>query len=192
VRRERTAKKFCPTSQQKRDALQHVFYEIDQLLNALGLLVKGIVKTNEPALSNILGNALLESWLLHARILLDFFERSKRSTGRRNREQVELDDVLVIDYGFEPCEVEIDPYYRRRLNKDLAHLTYSRGKRELEEKRWPANQIVPPILIRSSEFIRHLLSDYYQENSAEIQPTKQEWESLLKAIENCLAELRMR
>ena len=97
-----------------------------------------------------------------------------------------MDDVLAIDYGFAARKVEIGSRYRERLNKDLAHLTYSRGERELEEKYWPINQIVPPILIRSREFIKHLLSDYLLANSAEAIPY---WEHLLKKISRWCQEL---
>jgi hypothetical protein len=41
-------------------------------------------------------NAYIESRLIHARALIDFFEKPKRSTWRGQ----ENDDVISTDYGF--------------------------------------------------------------------------------------------
>jgi len=86
--------------------------------------------------------------LIHARILLTFFE----STDRR------LDDVLCSDFGFPSSQVSISVQHRNRFNKDMVHLTYSRLRHTTETKPWPVGAILPPLLDRSVGFIKHILS----------------------------------
>ena len=123
--------KFTPSPAQLKGALEHVYYEITQLTETL-------IGTNNVAVNN----ALVESRLIHVRALLDFFQRSARSVMKGK----ELDDVLSLDYGFAPQTVDIPSPYQERLNKDLAHLTYSRSERLPAEKIWPHDQVVLPIL----------------------------------------------
>ena len=84
---------------------------------------------------------LVEARLIHIRALLDFFQQEKR----RVRKKSELDDVLSSDYGFAQCIVGIDKPYKERLNKDLAHLTYSRASRLPSDKPWPRDKVILPI-----------------------------------------------
>ena len=138
---------FSPTPHQKQTILEAFFYEVEQLLDASS------TKTHNTCLNN----ALLESTLVHARILLDFYERPTRTIRHEGKQQIEMDDVLAVDYGFPARQVEIPPVERERLNKDLAHLTYSRADRRPEDKGWDYRKVVYPILTRSKEFIEHLL-----------------------------------
>ena len=135
--------KFCPTEEQRRRAIFDLFYEIEQLIDASSFSVE----------NRVVQNAILDSVLTHTRNLLDFYSRKKRT----NRNGVEQDDVLVSDYGFPNRTVNIPSDVRKRLNKDLAHLTYDRSKRlTLEEKRWSYPPIVVPIMERSREFVIHV------------------------------------
>jgi hypothetical protein len=148
---------FHLTSEQKQAVLEAVFYEVEQLLAA------SLIKTNDIYINN----ALLESTLVHARILLDFFEKSRRATYREGNRRTELDDVLAVDYGFVAQEVQIPPNDRERLNKDLAHLTYSRATRKPKDRWWDYTQVVYPILTRSREFVEHLLSNWLLADNVE-------------------------
>lgn len=75
-------------------------------------------------------NLFLEAFLLHARVLKDFFIRDPRQ-----------DDVAAIHFfddtaGWQKIKNTLCPYLRqhqRRLNKYLAHLTYDRLR---EDKVW--------------------------------------------------------
>lgn len=156
--------KFTPSTEQLTGALEHIYYEIAQLTETL-------IETDNGALNN----ALVESRLIHVRALLDFFQKSKRSLMGRN----ELDDILSLDYGFRPQPVNIPPTYQERLNKDLAHLTYSRSQRLPKDKPWPHDQVVLPILECSKLFSEHLISSYLPTNCPE---KLREWQALVDRI----------
>jgi hypothetical protein len=138
-----TVFRYTPSEIEKDRALGDVFYEIQQLWISTHLT------TDNP----LVNNAFLESSLVHVRVLLDFFERSKRSTWRDGKEYHENDDVLSVDYEFEARPINITEIYRQRLNKDLVHLAYSRGSRLPESRGWPREEVVIPIIERSIEFI---------------------------------------
>jgi hypothetical protein len=122
---------FHPTVEQRRRAIYDLFYEIEHLIDVSTLSTKNR--------SLVMQIAILVSVLIHSRNLLDFYERENRIT----RRGVELDDMLASDYGFPHQAVNVPSDLRKRLNKDLAHLTYDRSKRRtLEEKWWP----YPPII----------------------------------------------
>lgn len=153
--------KFKPSAAQLKGALEHIYYEIDQLTETM------IVTNN-----NAVNNALLESHLIHVRALLDFFQRSDR----RVMKGKELDDVLSLDYGFAKRTVGIPSPYQERLNKDLVHLTYSRSERLHTEKPWPHDQVVLPILACCKQFAEHLISKYLPTNCPE---KVTEWQALV-------------
>jgi hypothetical protein len=131
--------------------VEHILYEIEQFMFAFEL-----VCTREGSKHDILKNkwwrhALLESCLLHARNLLDLFETPSQDRYK--------DDVLAVGYGFVAQLIAFDPSCRHRLNKDLAHITYARVGRTLEEKTWQGKDFIP-LLERTQEFLQHLLSRY--------------------------------
>jgi hypothetical protein len=76
-------------------------------------------------------NACLESFLIHARNLRDFFYPKSRNQ----------DDVLTSDFipGWEDKAGKMGAYLdanRERINKEIAHLTYTRNKETEESKKW--------------------------------------------------------
>jgi hypothetical protein len=121
-----------------------VIYEI-----RMALALTDRVGRTGPA-DEVLNNALLESLLLHVRILLDFFEHAK--DGR------ERDDVLAEDFSFIARGIALDPDTRRRLNKDLAHLTYESVERPRQAKGWQREAFLP-LLARCHEFVVCLKAD---------------------------------
>jgi hypothetical protein len=163
--------KFTHSATELKNTLEHVYYEIDQLIETL-------VLTNNVALNN----ALVESCLIHVRTLLDFFQRSDRIIMKGN----ELDDVLSLDYRFPPQPVRIPPDYQDRLNKDLAHLTYSRAQRLPTEKPWPHDKVVLPILMRSNQFGKHIILNYLPTNCPE---KLMEWQTLVEKINTQIVRL---
>lgn len=156
--------KFTPSAEQLKGTLEHIYYEIAQLTATL-------VGTN----NLVLDNALVESRLIHVRALLDFFQKSARRVMRGN----ELDDVLSSDYGFASQPVSIPSDYQERLNKDLAHLTYSRSQRLTKDKPWPHDKVVKPVLERSQQFAEHLISNYLPTNRPE---KVKDWQTLVDRI----------
>ena len=145
---------YRPTADELLKALDAVYYEIKQLVDMIA------PTTGHPALDN----AVVESRLLHVRNLLDFFAFDSRKN----------DDVLGTHYGFPLSPVAIDETYDSRLNKDLAHLTYSRTKRTQATKPWPVHLVVVPVLKRCSEFIAHILET--RSVFADVGPT--DWRAL--------------
>ncbi len=132
---------FRPTSQDTDKAiLRGVHYEIWMLVLLLPCLRK--VQCHHDC-------AYLESVLLHTRILIHSFERSK---DRRHKH-----DVLAEDFGFLARPVDIDQDVRNRLNQDLAHLTYESVRREPIEKEWKMEFLIP-LLKRCREFIQFVLA----------------------------------
>ena len=156
--------KFLPITAQLKNTLEHVFYEIAQITETL-------IGTNNAAINN----ALVEARLIHVRALLDFFQKPNRG----NRNGQELDDVLSSDYGFSHRNVGIPSPYMERLNKDLAHLTYSRADRLPEDKPWPHDKVLLPMLACCRQFGEHLISNYLPTNC----PLKiAEWQTLVDKI----------
>jgi hypothetical protein len=95
---------------------EHLPYEIDMLRATYQLLVA----TSPPA--EVIKNALIESFCVHARSLLDFFEN------RANKS----DDYAAQNFtsGFSVrINTSIDPLYtlRQKLNKQIFHLTGGRS-----------------------------------------------------------------
>lgn len=158
--------KYKPTTGQLNETLEHIYYEIAQITETLPLNSKNI----------FVNNALVEASLIHIRALLDFFQQKNR----RHRKGSELDDVLSSDYGFSHCAVGIDQPYKARLNKDLAHLTYSRASRLQSDKPWPYDKVMLPILKCCEKFGKHLLSNYLPTKCPEKLP---EWQALVDKIE---------
>ena len=164
---------FSPTAPQTRAALEAILYEIEQLLGASGVQTKNLWQNN----------ALLESTLIHVRVLLDFFEKSSRSTRRQGTDKVELDDVLSLDYGFPAQQISISSDDRERLNKDLAHLTYSRTLRGPQDKKWKYKEMVGPVLERCEKFLAHLEANYVYPDRSDI---VQQCSRLLDQVRNRL------
>lgn len=105
----------------------HLWYEFTMFL----ALTQELSKRYPPGTIN---NALLESFALHVRNLIDFLYAENLSS----------DDVYAGD--FFPCKedwVKIRPQItpllekvKKRANKEVSHLTYSRIKISQEEKKW--------------------------------------------------------
>ena len=138
---------FKPTPELKDIALEHFLYRVGQLMGAS--LPRHLTE-------QVVRNARVESTLIHSRALLEFFERESRTKDRKGYEK---DDVLLADYGFSPTKVDINPNYKERLNKDLAHFTYSERVTQ-DQKEWNYKELVHPILLRAKDFIEHLLKNY--------------------------------
>lgn len=129
---------FDPKPDEKQGALDHVLYEIEQLGWAW--------RIRTIPLGPLLGNMYLESVLVHARTVADFFGKSNRCK----------DDILATDFGFSARKV-LNQETDERINKELAHLTYSRCTRA--DRSWNLEELLRPMLMISAQFIQHLLND---------------------------------
>ncbi len=162
---KKTVTPFVPSQGNKLAALADVAYEIEQILQLC---------SNWPQQPGLQQNAWLEATLIHTRQLLDFFEDSKRSVykGREN------DDILAIDFGFTPRPIALDRIFRERLNKDLAHLSYSRRQRIGAAKSWDLTKL-QPLLERSHRFAQHICSAWQSSLAA---GEAQRWAQLSQAL----------
>ena len=127
-----------PTPSQIVQALPHVRYEIESLL-----------QTPDYDPSNL---ALKESVyfrkMAHCRALYWFFT----TPGSRRRE----DDVLCEDFGFKSERLysgEARPLLDQ-FNKRLFHLTHGRIR---EKRPWPMLDLLQPVMGRSRRFVDHVL-----------------------------------
>ncbi len=130
---------YEPTRDERIRGLEHVRYEIDELVRLLG--------GGRPG-NPLWSNPRLEAILVHARTLADFFE------GKRDK-----DDILSIDYDFAACPDVLETCFRTRLNKDLAHLSYSRLKRDAKTKGWGFEEL-RTLLARSRAFATHVAATW--------------------------------
>ena len=127
-----------PSNTDRAQILSHVRYEIEQCF---------IIPAHHQDDWHLKESVFLPI-LIHARILLTFFE----SNDRRK------DDVLCSDFGFPSRPVPISPEAWLRFNKDMVHLTYSRLRHTPESKPWPVGEILRPLLKRTIEFMTHVVS----------------------------------
>ncbi len=109
-----------------------------------------------------LNNAVLESFTLHARALLDFLYTEKP----------QADDEIAEDYFDDPLqwpnarpeETESLKMIHKRVGKEVAHLTYARLDITPEAKQWPFVQIAYEINIAFSEFLKRVPTDRLSED----------------------------
>ena len=91
-----------------------------------------------PAEKGWLQNALLESFVIHYRALLDFFYANPR------RDDVSANHYFDSVDGWpklRPPETEVLKTSRKRAGKEIAHLTYARLDVTPETKGWRFRQI---------------------------------------------------
>lgn len=123
--------------QRSQDQLQrasdHLHYEIWMFKSLAYGLASGISG------QGVINNALLESFTIHARILLDFLYA----------EQPKKDDVIAEDFFDDPKQwlnvrskkSEKVKFVHKRVGKEIAHLTYARQDVTPETKPWPFIEI---------------------------------------------------
>jgi len=129
-------------------ASEQLYYEFWMLTSVAQGLASGI------AVRGWLQNALLESFIIHVRALLDFFYTDVPKS----------DDIVAIDY-FSDKErwITIRPELsrtlriaRKRAGKEVAHLTYARLKTSPENKIWAFMDIAKEIQAVVSLFVDHV------------------------------------
>jgi len=134
-----------------RKASNHLHYEIAMLSSvAEAIALQKFQGTN-------IGNALLESFLIHARLLKDFLYSNNPHEG----------DVIAEDF-FERNEKWISIWpelssllnrLKGRVGKEVAHLTYDRINVTPDEILWPVIQIKKEIIQVINMFLRNSPKD---------------------------------
>lgn len=143
-------KREKPSKQKLRKALASLKYEEDMLKATATCLNSGIAGNNIT-----IHNALVESFVIHARLLTEFLYRDDSYK----------DNIMAKDF-FSPTQAwtdEIRPPKGNLLDKTekdahkfLAHLTYTRL---LVKKKWRYKEIVNEIAVRLDEFRKNLPTD---------------------------------
>lgn len=117
----------------KKIAYEHISYEIQMFTATIARLHKGELDQDEH-------NAILESFLIHARCLLDFLYQT---------EKPRKDDVVATDFFENPAELQsklpplppVSSFLKQRTGKEIAHLTYGRLDITKEQKQWKIGDI---------------------------------------------------
>ena len=132
-----------------REASNHLFYEIEMLRSTAELLGTGAFGDSQ------LANALIESFTIHARALIDFLY------GERSRDDVLAEDFFpegVWERPTPPANLDVDAI-RRRVGKEIAHLTYDRQQVTLALKGWNYVEVGNAILRGLEEFAMRVSPD---------------------------------
>jgi hypothetical protein len=114
---------------------EHLFYEIWMLYHVIDMLANETYKlSKEDEENQIIFNALLESMIVHARIVLDFLYCKR----------LKPDDAIASDYflsssSWEPFLPKKSKALRAvldRSNKEMAHLSYLRPGVSSDKRPW--------------------------------------------------------
>jgi hypothetical protein len=116
------------TEEELKKASDHLYYDIWMLNSMAGVLASRIAGKGP------LENALLESFIVHMRALIDFLYPN----GPKK------DAVIAADFfntqeeweKLRPDQSEMLKKAKKRAHKEVAHLTYDRQKVTPEEKGW--------------------------------------------------------
>jgi hypothetical protein len=139
-------------------ASDHLYYEIGMFQALTRGMMSGIAGVGT------INNAILESYAIHVRLLIHFFFDDSS----------QKDDVLASHYfGPQKQWKDIAPPYtnilkiaKKRADKEIAHLTYSRQKVTKEKKPWQFLPISNDLQLAINKFItsvpRELLGEQWQ------------------------------
>jgi hypothetical protein len=128
---------MTPSAEQRLAALNHALYEMEMFVDLPTRC--GMTEVS---------NAIAESYLIHARVLCDFFQQERSN-----------DDVICDDYNFKREPLGVPDDIKQRFNKSLAHLTYSRLKFTEDKKQWITDKFRPQLLERIQEFLQHIVAN---------------------------------
>ena len=90
-----------------------------------------------------LQNALIESFVTHLRILYDFFLREPREDDISASHFLAGSPAALAE--LRKLDSTVLKVARKRADKELAHLTYTRVGKTREDKQWPCEQVVAEI-----------------------------------------------
>jgi len=128
--------------------LEHVRYEVKRLRESFSRWTKLHSGSPQSAV-----NDQLELTLLHARAILDFFEYS-RTEFKVRKKKAQSDDLIAEDYGWPVKSLQIDALIKKRIDKEIAHLTYFRCGKSRDEKMWRPEEFVPVLISEADSFLK--------------------------------------
>lgn len=121
--------------------------------------VLGLPQYSAKTIDKNLKDAMLETLLLHARNLVEFFYKDEKSIKT---------DALALEFfgsrsdwiGLRPKITDSLKEIRRRAGKELAHLTYKRIARNSPQKDWNTKKIMDDLLKVVYTYLREVPSKY--------------------------------
>ncbi len=124
---------------------EHLYYEVWMLYGVTQMLQRGTTNL-------YIYNALLESFVVHASTILDFFYKP----------QINPNEAKAVHYVSDPREWEkvLLPYnqhfkeFNVKRNQWVMHLSYKRLDVKPQDKRWGAFKITEQIRALFDEFLR--------------------------------------
>lgn len=133
---------------------EHLYYELWMLYETGSLLVKGGFQAGDW----VLKNALLESFVIHARVITAFLYPEKAM--KKNDDVTSYDfvgnvEAWTSDRGERPAELET---LIERANKEVAHLTEKRYASGAPEKLWIPEEIVRMLCGPLHSFVHHAVA----------------------------------
>jgi hypothetical protein len=143
---------------QLRGILEHLVYEVWMFAETARMLsTRGAIR--DPAdEERVIVNALLESFTIHTRSLLDFLYPPSRPKGDDVVAEDFFDDPKVW-YRQRPAKSDLLKGVHKRVAKEIAHLTYARIGITPEAKRWPFVAITTDLLQVFQRFASLLPAD---------------------------------
>jgi hypothetical protein len=150
------------TPDELRRISEDLHYEVQMLLgSAQGL-------DSETTAEGTLHNALVESFAIHLRNMLDFLWPDKL---KRESDWVIAADFFPSPSDWEKLRPEISQQLldsRVRAAKEIAHLTYTRPTVDPEQKDWDVRQIANEVTRVVEKFIRHVPMQFLGPKCAEL------------------------
>lgn len=128
-------------------AEEHLTYEVAMLHDTAEALAASVAQ------DETVHNALVESFTIHLRALIDFLWPNNPRA----------DDVIANDFFYRPSAwdtarpafpVVLDPA-RQRAGKEVAHLTYARLNVKPDDKRWPYIEMANAVLTAFHVFVNN-------------------------------------
>jgi hypothetical protein len=134
-----------------RSASDHLHYEFTRFNSLADVVMSGVLGQGP------LHDAALESFTLHARLLVHFLYSK----------DPQPDDVIAEDYFGElsqwlekrPGKTGTLEMIHKRVAKEVAHLTYARLEVAPGDKPWPVDQIAVDINMAFKVFLEHVSKD---------------------------------
>ena len=142
------------TVEELKKALESLNYEVWMLRSLANILAIDNQGTG------VIHNALVESFLIHARILIEFLYKNKT-----HEDTVRASQYFTSDSYWEsirPPKTKLLEDTEQNAHEHLAHLTYTRLE---EKKQWPCIQIANDIETVLKVFHENLSGDFTKDSN---------------------------
>jgi hypothetical protein len=134
----------------QRYSKEHLLYEVQMFFQVGHLLMTGHFQTSQPEVAIVLHNAIMESFVLHLRNLLDFFYTAPRKT--------DVSATMFYDSGHLPpdfpAESTILSAAHRRAHKEMSHITTERHWEGNPAKLWEFHRLLREVKPLVEKFLQ--------------------------------------